>query len=85
LYNLCLIITITKGAFRVIGIQTDNTLILGNDEFTKLEEEELTKARLTTKPKEALLYKTLLIFNKCILHQEEESIVLVQKGQGKKI
>jgi hypothetical protein len=61
-------IIITKGAFRVIGIQTDDTLILGDNEFIKLEEEELTKARLTAKPKEALLYKTLLIFNRCILH-----------------
>jgi hypothetical protein len=78
-------ITITKGAFGVIGMQTDDTLILGDDKFAKLEEKELTKARLTAKPKEALSYETLLIFNRCILHQEEESIVLVQKGQGKKI
>jgi hypothetical protein len=85
LYNLCLIITITKGVFRVIGIQTDNILILSNNEFIKLKEEKLTKARLIIKPKEALLYKTLLIFNRCILRQEEELIVLIQKGQGKKI
>jgi hypothetical protein len=29
-YDLCLLVTITRKAFGIIGIQTDNIIILGN-------------------------------------------------------
>ena len=41
LYNPCLLITTIKGIFRLIGIQIDNTLFLGLNEFAILEESEL--------------------------------------------
>jgi hypothetical protein len=79
-----LIIT-TKTAFSVVGIQTNNTLILKSKEFDTIKEEELTKAKFSAKPKELLFLETLLIFNGCILTQKERDIELRQKKQGRKL
>jgi hypothetical protein len=70
-----LIIT-TKGAFGIVGIQTDDTLILGLKEFNTIEKEKLTRAKFSAKPKELLFLETLLIFNGCILTQKEGDIEL---------
>jgi hypothetical protein len=32
-YNPCLLITLTNSAFGVVGIQTNNTIILGDEWF----------------------------------------------------
>jgi hypothetical protein len=84
-YDSCLLITITKGAFSIVGIQTNNTLILGSKEFNTIEKEKLTRAKFSAKPKELLSLETLLIFNGCILTQREGDIELRQKEQGKKL
>jgi hypothetical protein len=75
-YDLCLLIIITKTAFSVIGIQTDNTLIFKLKEFNTIENKELTRAKFSAKPKELLSLKTLLIFNGCILTQKEEDVTV---------
>ena len=67
LYNLCLLITTNKDTFRVVSMQTDDTLFLGSEQFAILEEEELQKAYLSAKPRDKLSYITNLIFNKCVL------------------
>lgn len=84
-YDPCLLITTTKDAFGIVGMQTDDTLILGDDNFARIEDEELHKAKLSAKPTEALSYETPLIFNGGILRTEGDDIILAQKGQGKKI
>ena len=48
-------------------MQTDNTLILALEEFSVLKDNKLSKAKLLIKPKEALVLKTPLIFNGCVL------------------
>jgi hypothetical protein len=40
-YNPCLLIILTDSVFRVVGIQTDNTIILGNKRFLTREKQEL--------------------------------------------
>jgi hypothetical protein len=80
LYNLCLLITITKEAFIVAGIQTNNTLILGDNNFVQQENKELENTKFLAKPINILLYKSLLIFNRYILRQDKDNIILVQKG-----
>src|ERR1700712_1278356 len=45
-YDPCLLITTTENAFGIVGMQTDDTLILGSEEFSILENDELTKANL---------------------------------------
>jgi hypothetical protein len=48
-------------------MQTDNILILISEEFLVLEDNEFSKAKFLIKFKEALVLKTLLIFNRCVL------------------
>ena len=48
-------------------MQINNTLILTLEEFLVLEDDELSKAKLLIKFKEALVPETLLIFNGCVL------------------
>jgi hypothetical protein len=50
-YNPCLLITTTNSVFRVVGIQTDNIIILGNKCFLVQEKQELIQANYTAKPK----------------------------------
>ena len=58
---------ITKEIFSLIGMQTDNTLILALEEFLVLKDNKLNKTKFLIKPKEALALKTPLIFNGCVL------------------
>ena len=48
-------------------MQTNNILILVSEEFSVLEDDELSKAKLFIKLKEALVLETPLIFNGCVL------------------
>jgi hypothetical protein len=41
-YDPCLLITTTKDAFGIVGMQTNDTLILAFDEFLQKEDSELT-------------------------------------------
>ena len=84
-YDLCLLITTTQDAFGIAGMQTDDTLILGDQEFVRIEQEELAKAKISAKPIEALTLETPLIFNGCILQKETHALKLIQKKQGSKI
>ena len=65
-YNPCFLIT-TKEAFGLIGMQTDNILILALKEFLVIEDNKLNKAKFLTKLKKALAPETPLIFNRCVL------------------
>src|SRR6266581_762283 len=85
IFNPCFLIITIGTPFGIVGMQTDNTIILGDDQFSALEEDELVKANLMAKPKEKLNLTTPLLFNRCILSLNENSIILRQKGQGKKI
>jgi hypothetical protein len=40
-YNPCLLITLTNSVFGVVGIQTNNIIILGDKRFLIQEEQEL--------------------------------------------
>jgi hypothetical protein len=84
-YNPCLLITTTDSTFGVIGIQTDNTIILGDKYFSAQEEHELTYANYTAKPKEKLLAVILLLFNDCVFSLDGTNINLRQKGQANKL
>jgi hypothetical protein len=81
------LIIITKAAFSVVKIQTNDILILRLKEFNIIKDNKLTKAKFSAKPKELLFLKTLLIFNGCILTQKKEDVAveLRQKKQSKKL
>ena len=63
-YNPYLLITKDKDTFGIVGMQTDDTIILANKKFSKLKEKELV---FTAKLKGKLTPKTLIIFNGYIL------------------
>ena len=84
-YDPCLLITTTDDALGVVGMQTDDTLILGCTKFVQLEDDELQKARIMAKPVEQLSYETPLMFNGCVVRQDGKGISLTQKGQGSRI
>ena len=85
-YDPYLLITTKKGVFGVVGMQTDDILFLASKEFATLEDSELNKAHLTTKPRDELSTKSNLIFNRYVITMNSDStIYLTQKDQGKKL
>jgi hypothetical protein len=69
--------------FGVIGIQTDDTLILADDEFATLEENELARAHLTFKRREKLNLTTPIKFNGGLitLADDDNTLLLTQSKQ----
>ena len=63
IYNPYFLITTKKEVFSLVGIQTDNILILVSEEFLVLGDNKLSKAKFLIKFKEALVPETPLIFN----------------------
>ena len=61
-------------------MQTNNIIILKDDQFSALKEDELVKVYLIAKLKEKLNSTTLLLFNGCILFLNKDSIALCQKS-----
>ncbi|KAI1000130.1 hypothetical protein K3495_g8068 [Podosphaera aphanis] len=86
-YDPCLLITKNVGLFGIVGIQTDDTIILADDNFVLKEEDELVTGKLFAKPRERLSPGHPLIFNGCVISQNDDNatINMCQKEQGKKI
>ena len=75
-FNPYFLITTTGTLFEIISIQTDNIIILKDDQFLAFKEDKLVKVNLIAKPKEKLNLITLLLFNRCILSLNKDSITL---------
>ncbi|KAF2185681.1 hypothetical protein K469DRAFT_466462, partial [Zopfia rhizophila CBS 207.26] len=86
-FDPCLLITKdhSRTTFGVVGMQTDDTLILCNDAFSKLEEEQIRIAQIAAKPKQKLDPESELIFNGCRIRKSDDQIHVQQKGQGLKL
>ena len=86
IYNPCLLISTNKYAFRVVGMQTNDTLFLTSPKFAEMEDTELQKAQLTAKPRGMLSTEFKLIFNGCVLSVDSDGTLhLIQKDQGQKL
>ncbi len=79
-FNPCFLIITMGTPFRIVGMQTNNTIILGDNLFSALKKDKLVKANLMVKPKEKLNLTTPLLFNGYILSLNKNSITLYQKG-----
>ena len=66
-------------------MQTDDTLIVADEEIHALEEEQLKEANFKAKPKEILTPDNPLCFNGCTLGIVGDKLYLSQKEQGKKL
>jgi hypothetical protein len=85
IYDPCLLITTTNSIFGIVGIQTNNIIILGDKCFSVQEKYELTQANYIAKQKKKLLAVILLLFNSYILSLNGANINLRQKGQVNKL
>jgi hypothetical protein len=61
-YDPCLLYTNENG-FGVVGLQTDDTLLLSDDTFAASEDLNLKKANFLAKEREELTLVTLIKFN----------------------
>jgi hypothetical protein len=71
--------------FGVVGMQTDDTLILGDDEFLAREQKGISEANFLTKPIQVLTPSESITFNGCTLRLEGNDIYMSQKGQGARL
>lgn len=69
----------------MVGMQTDDTLMLLDTQFAQREEEELLKANLKSKAREILTQESPLVFNGGILSKDGTSLRLRQKNQSQKL
>jgi len=61
-------------------MQTNNIIILEDNQFLALKKDKLVKANLIVKLKKKLNLIILLLFNRCTLSLNKDSIALRQKG-----
>ena len=76
IFNLYFFIITIGTLFRIISIQTNNIIILRNNQFLALKENKLVKINLIAKLKEKLNLIILLLFNGCIFFLNKDSITL---------
>jgi hypothetical protein len=55
IYNPCLLHFNNPINFKIVGLQTDNTLLLTNSVFAASEQEKIEKAKFLTKEREQLM------------------------------
>jgi hypothetical protein len=67
IYDLCLLVTITENGFGIVRMQINDIIILADEPFSTLEENELLNVKFIIKPKEKLTPDSPLIFNECVL------------------
>lgn len=80
-YDPCLLITKNGTNFGLVGMQTDDTLNLGDPEFISNEDTELKRAGFKAKDAKIVETGTEATFNGCLIKMKEDSLVLLQKGQ----
>ena len=76
IFNPYFLITTIGTLFRIISIQTNNIIILEDNQFSALKKDKLVKVNLIAKPKKKLNLIILLFFNGCILSLNKDFIAL---------
>jgi hypothetical protein len=82
-YDPCLLYS--NDPFGLVGLQTDDTLFVGNDDFAEQEQVQLKKAKFKAKERERLTPDHDLKFNGAIIHAETTGITLTQERQCKNL
>jgi hypothetical protein len=76
-YNPCLLYS--NRPFGIVGLQTNDTLFLGDDDFAEVEHLKLLEAKFLAKEHEHLTTDHDLKFNRGIIHTDSTSITLTQE------
>ena len=86
-FDPCLLVSNgTAESFGMVGMQTDDTLILATPEFSAMEDEKIRQANFRCKPKLILSPTQHLDFNGTKLTMDDNRMITVQqKGQSNKI
>lgn len=85
-YDPCLLYSAKGTGFGVVGLQTDDTIILADATFATNEEIQLKESKLLSKPREQLTQSHALKFNGgSITLQEDGSVLLTQERQCQNI
>ncbi|EED20802.1 transposable element tc1 transposase, putative [Talaromyces stipitatus ATCC 10500] len=85
-YDLCLLHCIDQSqGFGIVGMQTDDTLILANNTFANHEENEIKRANILCKPREKLTPSNPLKFNGGLITEDVQGITLTQERTCKLI
>ncbi|EED22642.1 conserved hypothetical protein [Talaromyces stipitatus ATCC 10500] len=71
--------------FGVIGMQTDDTLIVADEAFAAREEEQIKRANILCKPREQLTTGKSLRFNGAVITENAQGITLTQERTCKNI
>ncbi|KAI0996311.1 hypothetical protein K3495_g11869 [Podosphaera aphanis] len=71
--------------FSISGMQVDDILFLGTEEFLRLEDTKLIEAKFPAKPIERLSEKIPLQFNGLLITLRDNALHIGTNGQGKKI
>ena len=82
-YDPCLLYS--NHPFGIVGLQTDDTLFTGDDEFTNQEELQLKKAGFLAKDREQLDGSHDLKFNGGLICLKDDDITLTQERQCKNL
>ncbi len=69
-----------SGPFGIVGIQTDDTLILANNDFASKEEVEIKARKIMTKDREHFTFIQPLKFNGAQIKLNSEGIVLTKES-----
>ena len=74
-YDLCLLYS--NYPFGIVGLQTNDTLFVGDDDFAKVEYLKLQEANFLAKEREYLITNYDLKFNRGIIRTNSTSITLI--------
>jgi len=84
-YDPCLLISKIGHSFGIVGMQTDDTLNLGEPAFIQNEHSQLVKAGFKAKPAQIIEAGAEGVFNGCIFEVGEGSVIIRQKGQADRL
>ncbi len=82
-FDFCLLHIINQIAFEIVEMQTNDTLMLVNDQFADLKENELQKVKLMFKSREKLIIFISIKFNDEVISRNDkiDSLLLNQSKQ----
>ena len=81
-YDPCLLISTKESKeFGIFGMQTDDTLILGDETFLASEQKEIAKAGFLTKPVQVLNLSEPLPFSGCTITMDGEALYKFRKAR----
>ncbi|KAI0996097.1 hypothetical protein K3495_g12084, partial [Podosphaera aphanis] len=83
-FDPCLLVT-HSDPFSITGMQVDDTLFLGTEEFLKLENAQLKEAKFPAKPIERLAENNPLRFNGLLISIRDNTLYIQPNGQSNKI